>query len=193
MKAFVITSPAPPAVQDVDPPAAEAGEVVVNVPGTPTFARSVPRSGARNGRSGVLAGQVNLLSWSLHSLPDVAVGTMVEPGGSSGRSIDAANLRSGDRAEIGPLGRPNQSLVIAKVFGCDCVGRVRTPDVPWHGVIEAINALYLSARACCRSLVAHRGHHEAQRTSKGARRCVGPAIAGSEHKIHVDNSRYTTV
>lgn len=128
--------------------------------------------GIRNGRPGALAEQVAVPAWSLHSLPetvDDAAGAMVEPGGNAWRSVDAANLKPGDRglvlgpgtigllcalfaraagAEVHLLGRPGRSLEFAKTFGFDGVWtETDLPDLAWHAVIDSSNAAHLPARA----------------------------------------------
>jgi threonine dehydrogenase-like Zn-dependent dehydrogenase len=128
--------------------------------------------GIRDGCPGALAEQVAVPVTSLHRLPDSvddAMGAMVEPGGNAYRSVEAANLRPGDRclvlgpgtigllcglfaraagAEVHLLGRSERSLAFARTIGFDNVWTEDTlPDLPWDAVIEASNAQHLPAKA----------------------------------------------
>ncbi|MFF2485097.1 zinc-binding dehydrogenase [Microbacterium sp. NPDC058062] len=128
--------------------------------------------GIRDGRPGALAEQVAVPVTSLHRLPDTvddAMSAMVEPGGNAYRSVEAANLRPGDRclvlgpgtigllcglfaraagAEVHLLGRSERSLAFARTIGFDNVWTEETlPDLPWDAVIEASNAQHLPAKA----------------------------------------------
>ncbi|MBT2486499.1 MULTISPECIES: zinc-binding dehydrogenase [unclassified Microbacterium] len=128
--------------------------------------------GVRGGMPGALAEQVAVPVTSLHTLPasvDDAAGAMVEPGGNAWRSVDAAQLRSGERALIlGPgtigllcamfaraagaevhlMGRAGRSLDFARSLEWDGVWTAEElPDKPWHAVIDASNAPDLPARA----------------------------------------------
>ncbi|MDQ0727622.1 threonine dehydrogenase-like Zn-dependent dehydrogenase [Microbacterium sp. W4I20] len=128
--------------------------------------------GVRGGRPGALAEQVAVPVSSLHALPDAvddAAGALVEPGGNAWRSVDAAQLRRGERllilgpgtigllcamfaraagVEVHLLGRPGMSLDFARSLGWDGVWTADDlPDVPWHAVIDASNAPELPARA----------------------------------------------
>ncbi|MEU1970878.1 alcohol dehydrogenase catalytic domain-containing protein [Microbacterium sp. NPDC019599] len=128
--------------------------------------------GIRDGRPGALAEQVAVPVTSLHRLPysvDDTMGAMVEPGGNAYRSVEAANLKPGDRclvlgsgtigllcglfakvagAEVHLLGRSERSLAFARTLGFDHVWTEETlPELPWDAVIEASNAKHLPAKA----------------------------------------------
>lgn len=128
--------------------------------------------GVRNGRPGALAEKVAVPATSLHRLPDTvddAAGALVEPGGNAFRSVQAAQLRVGDRclilgpgtigllcgmfakadgAEVHVLGRSERSLEFARSLGFDGVWTESDlPELPWDAVIEASNAQHLPARA----------------------------------------------
>jgi threonine dehydrogenase-like Zn-dependent dehydrogenase len=63
--------------------------------------------GVRGGRPGALAEQLAVPVTSLHELPDTVdavLGALVEPGGNSLRSAQAAELQPGDRALVGLAG-----------------------------------------------------------------------------------------
>jgi threonine dehydrogenase-like Zn-dependent dehydrogenase len=128
--------------------------------------------GVRGGRPGALAEQLAVPVSSLHVLPDTVdavLGAMVEPGGNSLRSAQAAALRSGDRAlvlgpgtigllvamfaraagaEVHVLGRTDRSLDFARSLGFEQSWTEDTlPDLPFDAVIDASNAPQLPARA----------------------------------------------
>ena len=242
MKAFVITGPSEASVQDVAPPHAAPGDVVVDVQragvcgtdielytgemqylaeGHTTYpilighewmgtvaavGESVDRRwlgrrvtgdtmlgcgvcrrcrngyqhvcefrgelGIRDGRPGALAEQVAVPATSLRELPDEVddtLGALVEPGGNALRSVQAADLRRGDRAlvlgpgtigmlcamfaraagaEVHLLGRSERSLTFARSLGFDGVWTEESlPELPWDAVIDASNAPHLPAKA----------------------------------------------
>jgi threonine dehydrogenase-like Zn-dependent dehydrogenase len=128
--------------------------------------------GVRGGRPGALAEQLAVPVGSLHVLPDTVdavLGALVEPGGNSLRSAQAAALRSGDRAlvlgpgtigllvamfaraagaEVHLLGRTDRSLDFARSLGFEQSWTEDTlPDLPFDAVIDASNAPQLPARA----------------------------------------------
>ncbi|MDT0184033.1 alcohol dehydrogenase catalytic domain-containing protein [Microbacterium sp. ARD31] len=128
--------------------------------------------GIRGGRPGALAEQLAMPVTALLRLPDSvddAAGAMVEPGGNAYRSVQAANLKPGDRclvlgpgtigllcamfaraagAEVHLLGRSERSLAFARTLGFDGVwSEADLPDLPWDAVIEASNAPHLPAKA----------------------------------------------
>lgn len=128
--------------------------------------------GIRGGRPGALAEQIAVPVTSLHELPDTVdpvLGALVEPGGNALRSVQAAELQSGDRALVlGPgtigllvamfvraagadvhlLGRSDTSLAFARSLGFDHAWTEDTlPERPFDAVIEASNAAHLPARA----------------------------------------------
>lgn len=128
--------------------------------------------GIRDGAHGALAEQVAVPVHSLHRLPDSvddAMGAMVEPGGNAYRSVEAADLKPGDRclilgpgtigllcglfakaagAEVHLLGRSERSLAFARTLGFEHVWTEGTiPELPWDAVIEASNAEHLPAKA----------------------------------------------
>jgi threonine dehydrogenase-like Zn-dependent dehydrogenase len=128
--------------------------------------------GVRNGRPGALAEQLAVPVSSLHVLPDsvdAALGALVEPGGNSLRSAQAADLRPGDRALVlGPgtigllaamfaraagadvhlMGRSDRSLEFARSLGFDHAWTADTlPRLPFDAVIDASNAPQLPAKA----------------------------------------------
>jgi threonine dehydrogenase-like Zn-dependent dehydrogenase len=128
--------------------------------------------GVRGGRPGALAEQLAVPVGSLHVLPDTVdavLGAMVEPGGNSLRSAQAAALQPGDRAlvlgpgtigllvamfaraagaEVHLLGRTDRSLDFARSLGFEQSWTEDTlPDLPFDAVIDASNAPQLPARA----------------------------------------------
>jgi len=128
--------------------------------------------GIRGGRAGALAEQVAVPVTSLHHLPDevdAALGALVEPAGNALRSVDAADLRPGDRVLIlGPgtigllcamfaraagaeahlLGRSERSLRFARSLGFEQLWPEETlPDLPFDAVIDASNSPSLPAKA----------------------------------------------
>jgi threonine dehydrogenase-like Zn-dependent dehydrogenase len=128
--------------------------------------------GVRGGRAGALAEQVAFPAAYLHALPDSvddAAAAMIEPGGNAFRSVDAANLRPGDRAlvlgpgtigllvgmfaraagaEVHLMGRSPRSVEFARTLGFDGVWtEEELPDLPWDAVIDCSNAPQLPARA----------------------------------------------
>jgi threonine dehydrogenase-like Zn-dependent dehydrogenase len=128
--------------------------------------------GIRGGRDGALAEQVAVPATSLHALPDgvdPVLGALVEPGGSSLRAAQAADLRPGDRAlvlgpgtigllvamfaraagaEVHLLGRCEPSLDVARSLGFTHAWTDDSlPDLPFDAVVDASNAAHLPARA----------------------------------------------
>jgi threonine dehydrogenase-like Zn-dependent dehydrogenase len=128
--------------------------------------------GIRGARPGALAEQLVVPVSSLHELPDpvdAVLGALVEPGGSSLRSAQAADLHPGDRvlvlgpgtigllaamfaraagAEVHLMGRSSDSLDFAASLGFDHVWTEDgLPDLPFDAVIDASNAARLPARA----------------------------------------------
>jgi threonine dehydrogenase-like Zn-dependent dehydrogenase len=128
--------------------------------------------GIRGGFHGALAEQLAMPVSALHPLPDSvddALGALVEPGGNALRSVQAANLTSGDRllilgpgtigllagmfarslgAEVHLMGRSPRSLDYARTLGFVGVwSEDALPDLPWDAVIDASNAAALPARA----------------------------------------------
>jgi threonine dehydrogenase-like Zn-dependent dehydrogenase len=128
--------------------------------------------GIRGGRPGALAEQLAVPVSSLHVLPDTvdaAIGAMVEPGGNSLRSAQAADLRPGDRAlvlgpgtigllvamfaratgaEVHLMGRTHASLAFARSLGfANCWTEDDLPDLPFDAVVDASNAPQLPAKA----------------------------------------------
>ena len=121
---------------------------------------------------GALAEQVTVPVTSLRALPDSVsdtAGALVEPGGNSFRSVQAAALEPGDQvlvtgaatisllcamfarakgAEVHILGRSPRSLDFARSVGFDNAWDDDTlPDLPWDAVIEASNGPAMPARA----------------------------------------------
>lgn len=121
---------------------------------------------------GALAEQVTVPATSLRVLPDSVddtAGALVEPGGNSFRSVEAAGLEPGDRvlitgaatisllcamfarakgAEVHILGRSPRSLEFARSVGFENAWDDETlPDLPWDAVIEASNGPQMPARA----------------------------------------------
>lgn len=128
--------------------------------------------GVRGGKPGALAEQVAVPVRSLHRLPDSvddAMGALVEPGGNSFRSVEAAQLRAGDRvlifgagtigllcamfaraagADVHLMGRSARSLDFARSLGFEGVWTSDAlPDLAWDAVIDASNDPSLPARA----------------------------------------------
>jgi threonine dehydrogenase-like Zn-dependent dehydrogenase len=128
--------------------------------------------GVRGGRPGALAEQLAVPVTSLHELPDTVdavLGALVEPGGNSLRSAQAADLQPGDRAlvlgpgtigllvamfaraagaEVHLMGRSDRSLEFAHSLGFEKSWTEETlPDLPFDAVIDASNAPQLPARA----------------------------------------------
>lgn len=128
--------------------------------------------GVRGGRAGALAERVAVPARALHALPDSvddAAGAMVEPGANSFRSVQSANVTSGDRvlilgagtigllcalfaratgAHVDILGRSSRSLEFARSLG---VGRVwdwnELPPNRWDSVIDASTSPDLPMKA----------------------------------------------
>ena len=128
--------------------------------------------GIRGGRPGGLAEQIPVPVSALHVLPDSineTAGALVEPGGNAFRSVQAANLKSGERvlitgagtiallcamfakaqgAEVHLLGRSERSRKFAQSMGFDETwSEADLPELPWDAVIEASNAQPLPAKA----------------------------------------------
>jgi threonine dehydrogenase-like Zn-dependent dehydrogenase len=128
--------------------------------------------GIRGGRPGALAEQLAVPVNSLHALPDTVdpeLGALVEPGGNSLRSAQAAGLQPGDRvlvlgpgtigllvamfaraagAEVHLMGRSDRSLAFARTLGFEHTWTEDgLPDVPFDAVVDASNAAHLPARA----------------------------------------------
>jgi threonine dehydrogenase-like Zn-dependent dehydrogenase len=128
--------------------------------------------GIRGGRAGALAEQLAFPARYLHPLPEMvtdAAGALVEPGGNAWRSVEAAQLREGDRVLIlGPgtigllcamfaraagaeahlLGRAGRSLEFARMFAFDGVWtEADLPRLAWDAVIDSSNAPHLPAKA----------------------------------------------
>jgi threonine dehydrogenase-like Zn-dependent dehydrogenase len=128
--------------------------------------------GVRGGRPGALAEQLAVPLSSLHILPDTMdplLGALVEPGGNALRAAEAVNVEAGDRtlvlgpgaigalvalflraagAEVHFLGRSERSLRFVRGLGFDHVWTDDSlPDLPFHAVIEASNAVHLPALA----------------------------------------------
>ena len=128
--------------------------------------------GVRGWRPGALADQLAVPATSLHVLPnsvDFVLGALVEPGGRSLRSAQAAALAPGDRAlvlgpgtigllaamfaraagaEVHLMGITEESLVFARSLGFEHTWtQDNLPDQPFDAVIEASNAAHLPALA----------------------------------------------
>jgi threonine dehydrogenase-like Zn-dependent dehydrogenase len=128
--------------------------------------------GVRGGRPGALAEQLAVPATSLHILPDSVdsvLGALVEPGGNSLRSAQAAVLAPDDRAlvlgpgtigllaamfaraagaEVHLMGRSEESLVFARSLGFEHVWTEDDlPGHPFDAVIDASNAEHLPALA----------------------------------------------
>ncbi len=128
--------------------------------------------GVRGGWPGALAEQLAVPATALHALPDsvdAVAGAMVEPGGNALRSVNSANLSTGDRvlvlgpgtigllvaqlaqadgAEVHLMGRSPRSLDFARTLGCAGVWTADDlPELPWDAVIDSSNAPSLPAQA----------------------------------------------
>lgn len=128
--------------------------------------------GIRGGRPGALAEQVAVPEFALRELPDAvddALGALVEPGGNALRSVQAAQLRPGDRAlvlgpgtigllvamfaraagaEVHVMGRSRRAIDFAKTLGFENAWDEQSlPDLPWDAVIDASNAPALPSMA----------------------------------------------
>ncbi|MBU6246029.1 MAG: alcohol dehydrogenase catalytic domain-containing protein [Actinomycetales bacterium] len=128
--------------------------------------------GVRGGRPGALAERIAVPAWSVHALPDSiddTVGALIEPGGNALRSLDAAEVTTGDRLlVIGPgtigllvamlarargvdvhlLGSSQRSLAFAASIGFEQGWTDQTlPDVEFDAVIDASNDPGSPARA----------------------------------------------
>lgn len=128
--------------------------------------------GVRGGWPGALAEQLAVPATALHALPDsvdAVAGAMVEPGGNALRSVNSANLSTGDRvlvlgpgtigllvaqlaqadgAEVHLMGRSPRSLDFARTLGFPGVWTVDDlPELPWDAVIDSSNAPSLPAQA----------------------------------------------
>lgn len=128
--------------------------------------------GIRDGRPGALAEKIAAPISSLHVLPDSvdpAVGALVEPGGNSMRSAEAAAAGPGDRVlvtgpgtigllvamflraadvEVHLMGRSERSLAFARTLGFEHVWTEDAlPRLPFDAVVEASNAQHLPALA----------------------------------------------
>ena len=128
--------------------------------------------GISGGRPGGLAEKIPVPVTALYELPDSiseTVGALVEPGGNAYRSVQAAQLKKGDRvlitgagtiallcamfakaqgAEVHLLGRSQRSINFAKSIGFEnCWNETDLPKLPWDAVIEASNGQTLPAKA----------------------------------------------
>lgn len=128
--------------------------------------------GVRGGWPGALAEQLAVPATALHALPDsvdAVAGAMVEPGGNALRSVNSANLSTGDRvlvlgpgtigllvaqlaqadgAEVHLMGRSPRSLDFARTLGFAGVWTADDlPELPWDAVIDSSNAPSLPAQA----------------------------------------------
>ncbi len=128
--------------------------------------------GIRGDRPGALAERLSVPVSSLHVLPDsvdAVLGALVEPGGSSLRAAQAAQLHPGDRAlvlgpgtigllaamfvraagaEVHLMGQTAASLAFAGTLGFEhCWTEGTLPDLPFDAVIDASNAPHLPALA----------------------------------------------
>jgi threonine dehydrogenase-like Zn-dependent dehydrogenase len=128
--------------------------------------------GLRGGRPGALAERLAVPATSLRELPrtvDAVLGALVEPGGTSLRAAQAANLGPGDRAlvlgagtigllaamfvracgaDVHLLDRSSRTLDFARGIGFDHAWTEDTlPILPFDAVIDASNAAQLPARA----------------------------------------------
>ncbi len=128
--------------------------------------------GVRGGRPGALAERLAVPARSLHALPDSVdpvLGALVEPGGNSLRSAQAAALAPGDRAlvlgpgtigllaamfaraagaEVHLMGRSGKSLVFARSLGFEHAWTEDSlPGLSFDAVIDASNAAHLPALA----------------------------------------------
>jgi threonine dehydrogenase-like Zn-dependent dehydrogenase len=128
--------------------------------------------GVRYGWPGALAEQVKVPVAALHLLPDgvdAAAGSLVEPGGSAFRAVEAAGVGPGDRLlVIGPgtmgllaaqfarvlgcevhlLGVEDRSLEFARSLGFDAVwDSASLPELDWDAIIDASTGSTVPARA----------------------------------------------
>jgi threonine dehydrogenase-like Zn-dependent dehydrogenase len=128
--------------------------------------------GIRGGCPGALAERLTVTASALLVLPDTVddtAGAMVEPGGSSLRSVRSADLSAGDRvlvlgngtigllvaqfarakgAEVHLMGRSQMGFDFARSLGfAGMWERSELPRLPWHAVIDATNAAELPALA----------------------------------------------
>ena len=124
------------------------------------------------GRPGALAEQLAVPVSSLHVLPDSVdpvLGALVEPGGNSLRSAQAANLQPGDRAlvlgpgtiglltamflrasgvEVHVMGPSETALAFPRSLGLDHTWSADSlPDLPFDAVVDASNAPQVPALA----------------------------------------------
>ncbi len=118
--------------------------------------------GIRNGYPGALAQRLVIPEFAAHELPDSldpALGAMVEPTANALRTIDAANLKAGERLAIfGPgtigllaaliahsrgievhlIGIQDRSLKFAEQFGFAGIHHIDAiPQLPIHAIIDA--------------------------------------------------------
>lgn len=128
--------------------------------------------GVRDGLPGAIAEQAAVPASTLFELPDAVsdvAGALVEPGGNSFRSVEAAGIALGDRvliagagtigllcamfaqaagAEVHLLGRSERSLSFARSLGfARAWSDVDLPALRWDAVIDASNAPEMPARA----------------------------------------------
>lgn len=128
--------------------------------------------GLRSGWPGALAEQLAVPATALHALADsidAVAGAMVEPGGNALRSVNSANLSTGDRllvlgpgtigllvaqlaqadgVEVHLMGRSPRSLDFARTLGFAGVWTVDDlPELPWDAVIDSSTAPSLPAQA----------------------------------------------
>jgi threonine dehydrogenase-like Zn-dependent dehydrogenase len=128
--------------------------------------------GVRGAFPGALAEKLIVPATALHPLPDTVddtAGAMVEPGGNSLRSFDAAGVQPGERLlVIGPgtigllvaqfavahsvnvhlAGRPGRSLDFARELGIGSASTLEDlPDLPFDAVVDASNADMAPSRA----------------------------------------------
>jgi len=128
--------------------------------------------GIADGLPGALAERLALPAAYLKALPDsvdATLGALVEPGGNSLRSFEAAGLQAGERllvlgsgsigllaamfgrahgTEVHIVGRQPEQLDLARTLGFEHVWTLEAlPALPWDAVIDASNAPALPARA----------------------------------------------
>ena len=128
--------------------------------------------GIRGAFPGALAEKLIVPATALHPLPDTVddtAGAMVEPGGNSLRSFNAAGVEPGERLlVIGPgtigllvaqfavahsvnvhlAGRPGRSLDFARELGIGSASTLADlPDLPFDAVVDASNADMVPSRA----------------------------------------------
>ncbi len=140
--------------------------------GQPHVCENRQEVGIRGDRPGALAERLAVPVSSLHVLPDSVdsvLGALVEPGGSSLRAAQAAELRPGDRAlvlgpgtigllaamfaraagaEVHLMGHTASSLAFAAALRFEhCWTEATLPDVPFDAVIDASGAPHLPALA----------------------------------------------